>query len=118
MRLSDRDLYKCRVAALRRAWQLFGKFWTLTLHCFVVFCGVEETADWKGEVMAADLLLMRSLTRLRQVTYQCHILSVQRRERPSLAQNPLKEHVSVHLPHSEGPDLTDKRVILAFNNPN
>ncbi|XP_060790490.1 atypical kinase COQ8A, mitochondrial isoform X2 [Neoarius graeffei] len=41
--------------------------------------------------MAADILLMRSLTRLRQMTYQNHILSVQRRERLSLVQNPVKE---------------------------
>ncbi|XP_017331776.1 atypical kinase COQ8A, mitochondrial [Ictalurus punctatus] len=42
--------------------------------------------------MAADILLMRRLNRLR-VIYQSHILSIQRRERLSLAQNPLKEQM-------------------------
>lgn len=61
--------------------------------------------------MAADILLMRRLNRLR-VIYQSHILSIQRRERLSLAQNPLKEQVSVNLPLFEGPVL--KEVTLAF----
>ncbi|XP_053488547.1 atypical kinase COQ8A, mitochondrial [Ictalurus furcatus] len=42
--------------------------------------------------MAADILLMRRLNKLR-VIYQSHSLSVQRRERLSLAQNPLKEQM-------------------------
>ncbi|KAF4084198.1 hypothetical protein AMELA_G00125720 [Ameiurus melas] len=42
--------------------------------------------------MAADILLMRRLNRLR-VIYQSHILSVQRRERLRLAQNPLQEQM-------------------------
>lgn len=79
---------------------------------------VEETAGWKGEVMAADILLMRSLTRLRQVTYQSPIVSVQRRERRSLAQNPLKEQVSVHFPQSECPVLKEQVLILAFSHLN
>lgn len=65
--------------------------------------------------MAADILLMRSLTRLRQMTYQNHILSVQRRERLNLVQNPVKEQVSVNLPHFEGPFLKDKVLTLVFN---
>lgn len=62
--------------------------------------------------MAADILLMRRLNKLR-VIYQSHSLSVQRRERLSLAQNPLKEQVSVNLSLFEGPVL--KEVTLAFN---
>lgn len=65
--------------------------------------------------MAADILLMRSLTRLRQMTYQNHILSVQRRERLNLVQNPVKEQVSVNLPQFEGPFLKDKVLTLVFN---
>ncbi|XP_053365882.1 atypical kinase COQ8A, mitochondrial [Clarias gariepinus] len=37
--------------------------------------------------MAADMLLMRRLTRLRRVVYQSHIVSVQRRELAIVAQN-------------------------------
>lgn len=68
--------------------------------------------------MAADILLMRSLTRLRQMTYQSHILRIQGRGRLSLAQNPVKEQVSVNLPQFESPFLKDQVVTLVFNHLN
>ncbi|XP_017555445.1 atypical kinase COQ8A, mitochondrial isoform X1 [Pygocentrus nattereri] len=58
-----------------------------------------KVCRFKGEVMAADILLMRRLISLRQVSYQSHSsslwLSVQTRTSPTLQEGPPKDHENI-----------------------
>ncbi|KAK3538332.1 hypothetical protein QTP70_035219 [Hemibagrus guttatus] len=80
---------------------------------FELCCGINlrKLGGQKGEVMAADILLMRRLTRLRQLAYQSHFLSVQRRERLCLAQNHPKQQENSY---AERTVSTDRGVVKSI----